>query len=61
MSTLRAGKSRARSIGAAAFPGLHCSSFADLVSIRCDGRQPCSWCTENDVDCLYGHQQPSNM
>ncbi|CAG8971420.1 hypothetical protein HYALB_00002002 [Hymenoscyphus albidus] len=24
---------------------------------RCDGQQPCAWCTENDVDCVYGRQQ----
>ncbi|KAF8855543.1 hypothetical protein BDZ45DRAFT_626148 [Acephala macrosclerotiorum] len=37
----------------------HACDACRLRKSRCDGRQPCSWCTENEVDCLYGKQQPS--
>ncbi|KUJ11143.1 putative C6 transcription factor [Mollisia scopiformis] len=37
----------------------HACGACRLRKSRCDGRQPCSWCTENEVDCLYGKQEPS--
>lgn len=37
----------------------HACDACRLRKSRCDGRQPCSWCLENEVDCLYGQQQPN--
>jgi len=35
----------------------HACDACRVRKSRCDGRQPCSWCTENEVECLYGQQQ----
>ncbi|EPE25849.1 Zn2/Cys6 DNA-binding protein [Glarea lozoyensis ATCC 20868] len=35
----------------------HACDACRMRKSRCDGQQPCAWCTENDVDCLYGRQQ----
>ncbi|KAL2070835.1 hypothetical protein VTL71DRAFT_13861 [Oculimacula yallundae] len=40
----------------------HACDACRMRKSRCDGRQPCSWCTEQEVDCLYNQQQlPTNV
>ncbi|KAG9236460.1 putative C6 transcription factor [Amylocarpus encephaloides] len=36
----------------------HACEACRMRKSRCDGQQPCGWCTENDVDCVYGRQPP---